>query len=427
LSSARALFANSNFRLLWIGRGISELGDFFGELALSWLVVTITGSALALSLNLLLFFLPRSVIRLFAGVYVDRWNRRNIMIWTETIRGALFAGLGLLSLIQTLALLLIYSVSFLIGLFGALFDLATEALLPLLVDKSSLLRANSLFTATFQIDNVLGPALAGFTIFLLGTGIPLLIDSASFFVLVLVLLLIRAPKWQSSSSGSKGGWYKDFKEGLEFFRQRNELVWLAVIVSVINFALGAFWNVYLLIFARDFLLVGSSGWGLLSATSAAGVLAGSLLLGRRAKIRRRRVVIIISLLSLGLGVVIFSLTTNLLSSLLVILIIGLTIPFSDVVIVTIYQEIVPPELMGRVFGVRFFLAYMLIPVSLLFGGVATVLFGVVFSVFVSGLLILLLGVVTVFVGSLRKLDSAGFRTKSPDLRGALGPPHSPQK
>jgi len=403
LNPRRTLFANRDFLLLLGGRGASELGDFFGELALSW--VAVSNGLAALSLNLILFYVPRSLIRLYAGVFVDRWNRRNIMIATETIRGLLFAGIGFINLVEIPPLPLIYAVSFLVGLFGALFELANEALLPLIVEKPSLLLANSAFTATFQVDNILGPALAGFAIYLFGTGIPLLVDSISFFVLVVALLLIRGSNWLANSPRRRG-WYPEFKEGLGFFRQKRELVWLAIIVSVINFGLAAFWNLYTLVFARDVLLAGSAGWGLLGLTSALGILLGSVLIGRRKGIQRRRLVIVLSLLSTGIGLVFFSFTRDLLSSLLAILVVGFAIPFSDIVIVTLYQEIVPRELMGRVFGVRFFLAYMLIPFSLLFGFAVTLAFGVSFAILVSGLLIMSIGLITIFVRSLSKLDLA---------------------
>ncbi len=386
------------------GRGASELGDFFGELALSW--VAASAGLAALSLNLIVFYVPRSLIRLYAGVFVDRWNRRNIMIGTETLRGLLFAAIGFINLLEIPPLILVYTVSFFVGLFGALFELANEALLPLIVEKRSLLMANSAFTATFQVDNILGPALAGFAIYLLGTGIPLLIDSISFFILVVALLLIRGSNWRMATTLRHGGWYSEFKEGLEFFRQKRELVWLAVIVSVINFGLAAFWNLYTLIFARDVLLAGSAGWGLLGLMSALGILLGSLVIGRRTRIQRRKLVIVLSLLSTGMALVAFSFTRSLISSLLAILVVGFAIPFSDVVIVTLYQEIVPRELMGRVFGVRFFLAYMLIPFSLVFGFAATLAFGVSFAILVSGLLIVVIGLVTIFVRSLSKLDLA---------------------
>jgi len=403
LNSRSELFANRNFLLLLGGRGASELGDFFGELALSW--VAVSAGLVALSLNLILFYVPRSLIRLYAGVFVDRWNRRNIMIATETIRGLLFAAIGFINLAEVPPLVLIYTVSFLVGLSGALFELANEALLPLVVEKPSLLLANSAFTAIFQVDNILGPALAGFAIYLFGTGIPLLVDSISFFILVAALFFIRGSDWRATSTRRRG-WYSEFKEGLEFFRQNRELVWLAVIVAVINFGLAAFWNLYTLIFARDVLFAGSAGWPLLGLMSALGILLGSVLIGRRTKIQRRRLLIVLSLLSTGIGLVVFSFTRNLPSSLLAIFVVGFAIPFSDVVIVTLYQEIVPRELMGRVFGVRFFLAYMLIPFSLVFGFAVTLAFGVSFAILVSGLLIFSIGLITIFVRSLSKLDLA---------------------
>ncbi|MGP8124281.1 MAG: MFS transporter [Nitrososphaerales archaeon] len=76
------------------GRGISSLGDYFGNLALSWLVFAVTSSALALAFTWVVFMVPRSLIRLYGGVYVDRWNRRRIMLGTETSRAAPFGAIG---------------------------------------------------------------------------------------------------------------------------------------------------------------------------------------------------------------------------------------------------------------------------------------------------------------------------------------------
>src|SRR5207245_7645057 len=96
LNPRRTLFANRDFLLLLGGRGASELGDFFGELALSW--VAVSNGLAALSLNLILFYVPRSLIRLYAGVFVDRWNRRDSMLSIDTIRGLLFAAIRFIHL-----------------------------------------------------------------------------------------------------------------------------------------------------------------------------------------------------------------------------------------------------------------------------------------------------------------------------------------
>jgi MFS family permease len=88
------LSRNKNFLALLIGRGVSSLGDYFGNLALSWLVYTITGSAFDLATTWVVFMIPRALVRLFAGVYVDKWNKRRIMLATETTRAALFGAIG---------------------------------------------------------------------------------------------------------------------------------------------------------------------------------------------------------------------------------------------------------------------------------------------------------------------------------------------
>lgn len=362
----------------------------------------ITGSALALVANLVVFFLPRSAVRLYAGVYVDRFNRRNIMVATETSRGVLFVVIGYVTLLGSPPLLLVYSISFLVGLLGALFDLASDAFLPLIVAKDQLLSANSVFTATFQAGNIVGPALAGLAISLLGTGVPLLIDSSSFFLLVGALFLIRGVATEPPLRTL--GWLGEFKEGLRFFKERRELIWLASIVAILNFGLAGPWNVYLLVFAKDLLRVGSQGWGLLGAASAAGILVASIIMGRVGKVSRKRGLLTTSVVALGLCVILFSFTNTLLTSLFAVFAIGFTIPFFDVLIVTFYQEVVPAPLMGRVFGVRHFINYLLIPLGVLFGGVAVVYYGVSTAILISGVTVLLSGVATLFVRSLSLLD-----------------------
>jgi MFS family permease len=391
-----------NFSLLWGGRAFSEFGDFFGELAISWIVYVETGSAFSLGLTWLIFLIPRSVVRLWGGVYVDRFDRRMLMVFTESTRGLLFTLLAIASYESSLTIALVYAASFSVGLLGALFDLASDALLPLLVPKDSLLKANSVFTATFQVDNILGPAVAGFSIFLLGTTVPLLVDGVSFLVLVIALLLINAPPFRPDRGGGMG-WVTDFRAGWAFFRARKELIWLAVLVAGVNFGLGAFWYVYSLIFAKDVLHSGSTGWGLLNAFSALGIFVTSAYLGRRG-LHRKRLSVIASLLGMGVFISILSFATNLPEALLAIAAFGASIPLISVVSTTYYQQRVPANLMGRVFGVRQFIDYATIPGGIVFGIFATMSVGVTAGIFSSGIIILLFGMSSIFAGPLHLLD-----------------------
>ncbi len=239
----------------------------------------------------------------------------------------------------------------------------------------------------------------------LGTSVPLLIDSASFFVLVVALLYIK--NVPSIPPLATAGWLEQFTEGIIFFRRRRGLIWLAAVVAGVNFGLAGFWNIYLLIFAKDHLMVGSLGWGSLNAMSAAGIFISSIIMARAGNVKHRRRFVTIPIVSLGLSMITFSLTNTLLASLLAIFTLGFSIPFFDVVIVTFYQEVVPTHLMGRVFGVRRFINYALIPPGVIFGGFAVVYFGAAKAIFISGAVVLFLGVATIFLKSLSILDEPG--------------------
>lgn len=404
LGQSRRLYGNSNFRLLWGGRGVSEFGDFFGELALSWLVLTATGSALMLGLTWLIFLVPRSVVRLWGGVYVDRFERRAIMVATETSRAALFGLVALAVLSGGAPVLLVYVVSFSVGLFGALFDLASDALLPLVVESEDLLKANSLFTATFQADNVLGPALAGLAIFSLGTAIPLLVDSASFLVLVAALVRIK-PGPLPERAGPRMSWSGQFGKGWAFFRAHSELVWMAAMVAGVNFGLGAFWYVYALIFSTTVLSAGVEGYGWMNAFSALGIMLSSLYLVRSG-VGRKRVSVVASMLIMGVAVTLIGFTVTLYEALLLLLVFGGAIPLIDIVATTYYQQAVPKELMGRVFGVRQFINYVTVPAGIIFGIFSTRAAGVADGIVISGLVVLGFGLASVFASPLRRLDAA---------------------
>lgn len=370
-----------------------------------------TGSPVSLGLTYLVFAIPRSVVRLFGGVYVDRFDRKRVMLFTEVSRALLFAAIGAAAFLGTASLPLVYSVSFSVGTLGALFDLSSDTLVPMIVEKPGLLRANSVFTSVFQVDNIVGPAAAGLVIAFFGTSTPLFVDSASFAVLVIFLLLMKVPRpggpppVVKATEEKRRGWVREFREGLSFFRDRRELIWLAGMIGTINFGLGAFWNVYSLIFAKDVLLAGSLGWGLISAFSALGIFATSVLIAKRGEIRRRRLSVVSSFIIMGVLITLLPITSNLPEALAAIFGFGLAVPFTDTVAATYYQETVPRELMGRVFGVRHFINYVAVPVSIAFGIFAVTTFGVVTAMLISGVLVLGMGVLSIFARSLAGLDS----------------------
>jgi len=408
LQRSGGLRGNRNFTLLLGGRSFSEFGDYFGELAISWLVYTGSGSVLSLGATWLFFLIPRSAVRIWGGVYVDRFDKQKLMILTETSRGLIFGLLAVSVFLKVSSVPLVYAVSLSVGLLGALFDIASQAVVPEMVEPSGLLAANSYLTAAFQVDSILGPALAGIAIYLVGVGASLSIDSISFFVLVSALVMIRLPAMSGVPDQARS-WMSEFRQGWAYFKSKRELVWLGILVGGINFGLGGFWYVYALVLAKDVLNSGSAGFGALNSFAALGVFVTSLYLGR-AGLRRRRLSVVASMFVLGFFVALTSFARALPEALLTTAAFGATIPLIGVVQNTHYQRVVPKHLTGRVFGFQQFFDYVSIPAGILFAIYADSLLGVSTGILISGLVIMAFGVAGGAAGSLRELDSSAARS-----------------
>jgi MFS family permease len=201
-TTARSPFAVRDFRLLWIGESVSALGDQFALIALPWLALVLTGSALALGTVLALMAVPRAVLMLLGGVYVDRLSPRRVMLGSNAVRLAAVAILGGLVLADAAQLWMLYVFALAFGVADAFFFPAQTAIVPELVPAGQLQRANGVVQGTAQAAVLIGPAVAGVVIAafgnagatpgLPGIGAALLIDAASFVASLVTLLLIAA-------------------------------------------------------------------------------------------------------------------------------------------------------------------------------------------------------------------------------------------
>lgn len=357
---------NRNFTYLLFGRGVSNLGDYFGQLALSYYVYIDTNSPLLLALTYLAFSAPRSIARLLGGVLIDRTNKKNLMIFTEIIRGTIFAVLSVINLIRGLPISSVYLSLLAVGGLGALFETTSDAFLPFIVERKDIFKANSYLTAVLNFDSIFGPALAGLSIYTIGITNSLAIDSISFFFLVFAIYKVSYR--EENLLKAKRSWLKEFKEGFEIFARRSELVWFAIAYSMINFGLAAFWNVYLTVFALSDIKVSSIGWGLLNTFSSSGIVFISYLIGRREEIKRKRLTIGVSILFISLFIFLLSLTHDLVSASVVMFLLGCSVPYSAIIMSSYYQRTFPKEQLGRVTGIRNFINYAAFPFGVTVGG-----------------------------------------------------------
>ena len=247
-----------DFRLLWLGQGISLLGDQFYFVALPWLVLQLTGNALAMGTVLGLAGVPRAVFVLLGGALTDRLSARFIMLTSNVLRLVLVAFLAALVLTNNIALWMLYIFALTFGLVDAFFYPASSAILPRIVELDDLQAANSLYGATAQISFFLGPVLAGAMIALLaggtgvageqavpdhqGIGIAFAVDAISFLCSAITLWLMHLKRRDAQPSvRERQSFWLDIREGLLFAWKDPALRIVLLLVAAINLcAMGPF-------------------------------------------------------------------------------------------------------------------------------------------------------------------------------------------
>ena len=171
---------NRNFRLLYTGQTISQLGDWFNTVAVYSLLLDLTGSARAVALMLIAQMLPFGIVGPLAGVVVDRLNRRRIMIAADVIRGVLM--LGLLLVRRADQVWIAYVVTALAVSAQAFFEPARTATIPNVTSAEELLPANALSSATWSAMLAIGASVGGVVTAVFGRDVAFIVNSASFFI-----------------------------------------------------------------------------------------------------------------------------------------------------------------------------------------------------------------------------------------------------
>ena len=180
-----------DYRLVWVGESVSLLGDQFHYVALSWLVLELTGSGLALGTVLLAASLPRGAFLLFGGVLADRISPRALMLVSNVIRAMLTTVIAALVLGSQIQLWQLVAAGAIFGTVDAIFFPAINTIVARLVRPEQLPSANALLQGTQQLMSTVGPAVAGIVVALIGIGAAFAIDAASFAVASIALWLIR--------------------------------------------------------------------------------------------------------------------------------------------------------------------------------------------------------------------------------------------
>ena len=194
----RDLLKTKDFGWLWAGQVVSQLGDGLTKVALLWFVYSLTGSALKMTLIGVLQTIPPLAFGAFAGVLIDRVPKRAAMITIDLVRAALLVLIPLLYAMGLLSLPWLYVLVFVGSLFAMAFGPALNASVPLLVKRNQLVRANAIMQSSMTIGQLLGPAISGILIAVIGAQNVLYVNAAAFVLSALCKLPIHIPHPRSS-------------------------------------------------------------------------------------------------------------------------------------------------------------------------------------------------------------------------------------
>jgi MFS family permease len=264
---------NRNFRFLWFGQIVSQLGDWFNVVALYALLFELTGSATAVAGMMVMQLLPVALVGPVSGVVVDRFDRRRIMIAADLLRGA--AVLGLLLVRTPDAAWLAYVVTGVMVTCSGFFEPARSATVPSIVPRDELVAANAISTGTWSAMLAIGASLGGGVTVLLGRDAAFVLNSLSFFASALFLLRMRVPCRDAMVKAALG--LRGVIDGLSYMRRHSDVARIALIKGGWALVGGAL--LLLTVFGDRIFRIGDSsdaGIGILFAARGIGALAGSL-------------------------------------------------------------------------------------------------------------------------------------------------------
>jgi MFS family permease len=278
------LLRQRNFALLWFGGLISIMGDSVLNVALPFFVYQVSGSTLATAIMVAAELLPRLLFGSVAGVFVDRWDRRKVMVITSLGQSLIILPLFLVHSAETLWI--VYLISFLQVTLAMFFGPAENALLPLLVAEEKLIQANSLNAMNNNLARLIGPPLGGALLALVGLPGVVLFDSLTFVVAGSMIFAIThsgrsAPVPQQEARSQATAWtrfWMEWKEGMDLVRRDGVIRVLFISVVMLNFG-GVMIDPLGAAYIIDEVRAGAEIFGLLIAVQAIGGIAGGLIAG----------------------------------------------------------------------------------------------------------------------------------------------------
>jgi len=340
LSTLKFLARRKNYSRLIAARFVSVFGDQVHTITNMWLVQQLTGSALAMA-------------TVFVANTIPSFDRKRILILSDLLRALCVSILGLLVLAERAQMWHIVTVSALNGAVGAFFGPAVSAIVPAVVERDELQKANAVSGMSLRLASILGSAGGGLIVSTVGAGGAYLVDASTFLVSALVLLAAAIPGLERVGgvlSSGIGGVWRDLREGLAYLLSQRAL--LAVVILSTAVVLVAIPVAQLLpSFAENALsLTDARQIGFLWSAMTAGLFLGALFLSSVYEVPNQVLGVLVSALLFGGASLVLGLSSEFLVALTCIVLMGFSLSLVTILSNALFQTLVPQDMLGRFFG-----------------------------------------------------------------------------
>ncbi len=393
LTAFQDMFASlrsRNYRIYFIGQGVSLIGTWMQTVALSWLVYRLTGSVFLLGVIGFTSQIPTFVMAPFAGVISDRHNRLTILKLTQFFFMVQSLAMALLVLFKVVEPWHIVVLSIIFGIISAFDAPARQSLvMDLIDDKAYVGNAIALNSAIFNGARLIGPAVAGIVIAIVGEGICFLINSVSFIAVLFALTLIRIALKQESSGPA--GFRESLGEGVRYTFNSVPIRMLILLLAVMSLV-GLSYIVLLPAYAKEILNGDSETLGYLMSAMGAGALAGALTMAARKSIFGLTRIIAYGIILMGLSIALASFSARLYLSMIFFFFTGLTMIMTLSAINTMLQTISDEDKRGRVMSFYAMALMGASPIGNLVAGSIASGIGVEWTMLIAGAITLVSGI-----------------------------------
>lgn len=392
----------TKFILLGIGQAVSILTSSILQMAIVWYLTQRTGSAAVITLSTLSGYLPRAILGMFTGSFIDRYDRKKILVLSDTGIALAALSLAAVALWTEIPIWLIFLILCLRSIGTAFHTPSLGAIIPTIVPKEQLPRCAGLLQSFDSVSMILSPALAAVLFSIWDLSAIVLLDVLGAAVAITIVLFLPLPKNKAENSAGPVHIWQDTKDGIAILRSEKGMLAILIVSTLYAFIYFPIGSLYPLITMTYF---GGSvaDSSLVEIVFSGGTLAGALLLGWVGNKLHKVGAIAASILLYGLGVLFTGLLPpdGLPVFILLSAVMGLTIPFFYGLRTAIFQSRIPNEYLGRVLSLAYSVSLFAAPLGLLLGGGISEAAGVQTCFLICGVLSACLGTVMLATPSIR--------------------------